>query len=48
MKLIKNAIAAYRRWIHNYLETPVPGRMLPQPNREMRAYRVVSRILLLK
>lgn len=48
MKYLKNLIARYQAWIHEYLETPVPGRMLPQPNRDMRAYRVVSRILLLK
>lgn len=48
MKYLKNLIARYRTWIHEYLETPVPSRMLPQPNRDMRAYRVVARALLLK
>ena len=35
-------------WIQNYIETPTPGRMLPQPNRDMLAYKIVAWLLRLK
>ena len=35
-------------WIQRYIETPRPGRMLPQPNREMRAYKIVAWLLRLR
>lgn len=35
-------------WIQNYINTPRPRRMLPQPNKNMRAYRIVACLLGLK
>lgn len=35
-------------WLQNYINTPRPGRMFAQPNKNMRAYRIVAWLLRLK